>query len=209
MIWQNKVYDYKKPEAIQFHNLVLKPLDYLLYCSTNKKDYENIVTEENQNKKIDKFLSYIEKLLEGKIIVKENKDIYFVDESGLEFLLEDMGAGLSSFALLFMLIKNNRIDPNTLLIFDEPEAHLHTEWQFQMSKLLVALQKELGCKILINTHSSLIIESIQMHSEIENIDVDYYLTNINKDHSISIISKNNNIEELYYELGEAFGKIRK
>lgn len=48
---------------------------------------------------------------------------------------------------------------------DEPEVHLHPEWQIKLAELLVSLSKELNVTLFINSHSPLFIEAIRTYSE--------------------------------------------
>ena len=47
-----------------------------------------------------------------------------------------------------------------ILILDEPEIHLHSEWQIIYAELIVALQKYFDLTILIVTHSFQFLESL-------------------------------------------------
>lgn len=204
MIWKNKYNEISFDENVQKHNLILDPLKHLVYCSKVPKVYDNIMTEKVQDDKISSFLFRIEELMNGKIVINKDDKIYFKDEFGKLISMEDMGSGFYSFALLFVLVKNKRVGNNTLLVFDEPEAHLHTEWQVEMAKLLVLLHRDLGVKVLINSHSSLMIEAMQQLSIIYNINSKFYLTALQKDTSIKIIDKSDSISDIFLELGTAY-----
>ena len=52
-----------------------------------------------------------------------------------------------------------------IIIIDEPEIHLHPEWQLIFAELIVLIQKEFGMHILLNTHSPYFLNAIQVFSK--------------------------------------------
>jgi predicted ATPase len=65
-----------------------------------------------------------------------------------------------------------------VLILDEPEIHLHPEWQLKFAELLILLQKEFSLTILLTTHSPYFINAIETYSQKHGISerCTYYLT---------------------------------
>ena len=51
------------------------------------------------------------------------------------------------------------------MILDEPEIHLHPEWQLIYAELIVLLQKTFNLTILLTTHSPYFLEAIEVFSE--------------------------------------------
>jgi len=66
-------------------------------------------------------------------------------------------------------LANRQIEQRRILIIDEPEMHLHPQWQIVMAKLMVSLAKN-GIDILTNTHSPYILEGIKIYSEVMGIE---------------------------------------
>ena len=64
-----------------------------------------------------------------------------------------------------------------MLILDEPEIHLHSEWQILYAELIVVLQKTFELTILLVTHSSQFLESLNFYMEKYGIAVkgNYYI----------------------------------
>ena len=58
-------------------------------------------------------------------------------EDGQSFPLFDSATGIKSFAVLQLLLRNGVINKNTLLIIDEPEAHLHPQWIVEYARIVV------------------------------------------------------------------------
>lgn len=57
------------------------------------------------------------------------------------------------FSIVKMLLEKGELDSGTMLILDEPEAHLHPQWQNTFAEIIVLLVKELNVNILLTTHS--------------------------------------------------------
>lgn len=89
----------------------------------------------------------------------------FLSNSEEEFNLEECATGIKSFSILQMLICNGYINNNTLLILDEPEAHLHPQWVVEYARLIVLLHKNMGVRFLISTHSTDMVLALKYISE--------------------------------------------
>jgi len=119
-----------------------------------------------------KMIHRIRKLIKGKVKVsKDNfyqKELHYVREDGLDIKLYDVATGLKTFSYIQQLLENGHLNSNTLLMIDEPEAHLHPQWIVEFARLLVLLNKELGVKIMIASHNPDMVAAIQAISEKEN-----------------------------------------
>ena len=98
---------------------------------------------------------------------------------------------MKSLGLLLMVIR--KIKANTVLILDEPEVHLHPEWQFVLGEIINLISKEMGIKILVTTHSSLFLESLELHGRKYNLKNNYYYC---EDGKVSRVEQEN-INEVY------------
>ena len=121
-----------------------------------------------------KVLLRIRRLINGQIIVEDdtfgfNKELHFHREDGLNIPLEKAATGLKAFAYLQRLLENGYLNEETLLLIDEPEAHLHPQWIVEFARLLVLLHKELGLKIMIASHNPDMVAAIQSIAHKEDI----------------------------------------
>ena len=94
-------------------------------------------------------LSFVE---DGDNNDKQNKE---------ELSLHLTATGIVQLGILGYFIKNNIVDKGTILFIDEPEAHLHTEWQEVMMGVLYQL-KEIGVKVILATHSPTIMQKLEI-----------------------------------------------
>lgn len=95
------------------------------------------------------------------------KGIKFVDDNmpGVSLDLKNVSAGLKTFLILQELIRNGSIGENGTVILDEPEIHLHPQWQVVLAEMIVLLQKAMGLHVLITSHSPYFISAIDVFAK--------------------------------------------
>ena len=113
--------------------------------------------------------------------------------------------GFKTFVILKMLLLNGSIGYNSTIILDEPEIHLHPQWQLLFAEVIVLLQKEFGMQILINTHSPYFLNALEVYTIKYGISdqCKYYLASIQEEGSV-IEDVTNNIEKIYQKLARPF-----
>ena len=119
-----------------------------------------------------------------------------------------MSTGLKTFAILKSLLMNSYIKTRGVIILDEPEIHLHPEWQLLFAELIVLLHKEFGLHILLNTHSPYFLNAIEVYSAKYQVadKCKYYLTeNVNKLSYIKDVT--DDIEAIYRKLARPLQKL--
>lgn len=191
----------------------LKILDFennLIEMLLNKQE-DDFLNEENKNK--NKVLKLINKIVNGKLEKDEKGRMinrFKFKRGSYEINTSNLATGIKSFATIQLLLENNWLNKECLLIIDEPEVHLHPEWQVKFAEVLVLLNKYLNVNIYLNTHSTYIIEAFQVLSdnyEIEE-DVNYYMLESNGfSSSTKSIEINDSLHELYDQLNGAFDII--
>ena len=168
-------------------------------CMTNNK--VSAVAEILVNNKLESIYSKIDSVCEGNIISDKTKGlIYKEKDSDKSLNIENISAGLKTFAILKTLLENGTIEQNGTIILDEPEIHLHPQWQLLFAEIIVLLQKEFGLHVLINTHSPYFLNAIEVYaSKYEIADkCKYYLAHMDGD--MSVIEDVTDIPEEIYKL---------
>ena len=79
-------------------------------------------------------------------------------ELGGEYALEQTSSMVSDLAPLILFLKY-LVNPEDLLVFEEPESHLHPAAQRQLARGIVRVVNA-GVKVLITTHSDIVISQI-------------------------------------------------
>jgi ABC-type multidrug transport system ATPase subunit len=90
---------------------------------------------------------------------------------------------------------------------DEPEVHLHPEWQVKLAEIIVMLAKELNITSYINSHSPQFIEAIQTYSLYYKIidSVKFYMTKECENKSFDIVPVDtDDTEKIFGHLNSAF-----
>ena len=112
----------------------------------------------------------------------EQKMVFVKNEfNNGKLFVNNMSSGEKMLAIFQNFVKSGLLRPEHLLILDEPENHLHPEWQLALAKILTQLAGA-GFPILVNSHSPDFIQALKIFSEEdENISskTKFYLANMN------------------------------
>ncbi len=138
---------------------------------------ENIGRDIRIEKMLEDVLSKLTLICGGNVTQEERKGELVYRDDKMNLQVDNLSAGLKTFAILKILLLNGTVQYNGTIILDEPEIHLHPEWQLKFAELIVLLQKTFNLHILLNTHSPYFLNAIEAYSEHHKIaDVcKYYL----------------------------------
>ncbi len=103
--------------------------------------------------------------INGKVYIDSNNYINYEDKDKNIIPISLAAMGIANIGIIGMLIEKGIIKKGSFLIIDEPEVHLHPEWQMEMIKVLLELSQS-GINVVIATHSLEIMKYID--SLIEN-----------------------------------------
>ena len=168
-----------------------------------------ILDDEFQITEIDRIISIISKIINGKLVVDDFQGVVY-EKEGHEINIDNVALGIKGFGLIQLLLKNNQLNSRTLLIIDEPEIHLHPNWQVLYAEILVLLSKKLEIPILLTSHSPYFIEALKAFSEKYEFEekTNFYFSQKSKDNlSAKIIDVSNDISPILMSISEAYFKI--
>lgn len=161
----------------------------------------------------DEYLEKIEKII-SEIVPGEIRSgdswRYTYNESEKEAIdISNISSGMKTYLMIKMLLHNGTIAKNGTLILDEPEIHLHPEWQILFAEIIVLLHKEFGVHILLNTHSPYFLEAIEKYSIRYKADNNcrYYMAENGGD-GVFIKDVTGNTEIIYRKLAEPFQTLQ-
>ena len=160
---------------------------------------------------ISEILKEILKEMKGNLVLDENRRKLFFRKTGENhsFSLVNVASGVKAFGMLQLLIEKAFISPRHLLIVDEPESHLHPEWEIKYGELLVWLAT-IGVPIVVSTHSTYIMESIHKYAKKYDAQdlVNYYIGEAEQDGSGTVFEDvTDNVPELFRKNSEAMQKL--
>jgi predicted ATP-dependent endonuclease of OLD family len=157
------------------------------------------------SKKLDPILEKLNEICKGKLIRKSGVSRFAVayqeGDSQVALDMRNISTGLKTFVIMKTLLLNGSLEENGIMVLDEPEIHLHPEWQLVFAELIVLLHKEFNMHILINTHSPYFVDAINVYSykyELSEKCMYYLAEDINGIALITDVS--NNIEKIYERL---------
>ena len=176
----------------------------------------NNVFSENENgaiseikvkKKLNNIYKKLNNILNGEILEDKNFNFVYRTNSG-DIDLKNLSTGLKTFAIIKMLLQNGTLEENGTIILDEPEIHLHPEWQIKFAELIVLLQKEFGMHILLTTHSPYFLKAIQVYSKKYEISdkCKYYMSELDGEQAI-LVDKTSKTDDLFYKLAISFENL--
>lgn len=174
---------------------------------------------ENNNKRCDKdeFLQFlIRKSIGGTVeLIKDDigysQKLYYIrQDDPRPIKLTDAATGIKTFAYMLRLLENEWLDEETILLIDEPEAHLHPQWIVEFARILVLLSKKLGTKIVLACHNPDMVAAIQSISEREQMSdqTHFYLAEpVAGSSQYNFVDKGNEIGDIFESFNIAMSRI--
>ena len=146
----------------------------------NDADDGQIIESVLASEKMEAIFSMLSSVVKGRIMVQDGN--YYLEDEDINQLIsvKNLSAGLKAFVLLKMLVESGVIGNEDVLILDEPEIHLHPEWQIVYAELIVLLQKHLNLSVIVTTHSPYFLDAIDLFSRKHGIEksTNYYLSRL-------------------------------
>lgn len=176
-------------------------------------DHKKInVFDKKLNENVIKFQKKIEQLIEGKMKFDFSSNEFVLEKKDKSFSSKNIASGVKSLGILQMLLEKRKLPEDSCLIMDEPEVHLHPEWQIKLAEILVQMSKELNVTVYINTHSPHFIEAIEVFSKYYQISkkTNFYLTIESNDGKFDFRKVGRtNLGEIYNCLGNPYDVLDK
>lgn len=157
-------------------------LKNLLKAETASQNVETAMKQIVADTKLKKILTKINSVCDFDMKKADDAlaDSFVFLEGPHQLSAENISTGLKTFIILKRLLYTGYLEENGLLILDEPEVHLHPQWQILFAEIIVLLQKEFGMHILLTTHSPYFLRAIEVYSAKYHIadKCKYYLADI-------------------------------
>lgn len=121
-------------------------------------------------------LESIASIIGGEFVVdNKTRKMSFI-ENDHDVPTVSVASGIKSFGVMQRLIRTDCISTSKILIWDEPEIHLHPEWQIQFCRLIIELVS-LGVPVVISSHSPYFIQGLRYFASAMGVekDVKYYM----------------------------------
>lgn len=158
-------------ERNQDYCKVMEKYAYELVCAlVGERRTESVISESGRKNCLDSILGGLDVAIRGRIRKNERGD-YILEEEGNDTptKVENLSMGLKSLVLLRMMLEKGILSNRDVLILDEPENHLHPEWQIVFARILVLLQKAYDLTLMVTSHSQFFVNALQRFSVMEGI----------------------------------------
>ena len=118
----------------------------------------------------------------------------------------NMATGLKPFAILKKALSRGFLEEDGVIIFDEPEIHLHPDWQRAWAEIIVLLNRDLGINVLLSTHSPDFLSFLELYIDKYEVNnrTHVYLLGRDRDDSSVIKDVSNEWDKVYEQLGAPF-----
>lgn len=156
---------------------------------------EQVINEERYNS----IVSKISSVIPGSISIKDT-GVYYEEPNKEPLRVQNLATGSKLFSIIKTLIEKGDINYDTMLILDEPEAHLHPEWQNVFAEIIVLLVKELNVHVLLTTHSPNFLMAMEAFSKKHTISnkSNYYYAELTEDaYMVDYTCANDRLSKIY------------
>ncbi len=177
-------------------------LKELMTSKTQEGVLDGIIETVLAKEKLSDIYDTLQTIVPGEIIIGSDDEFYLKDNRYSEpIAFNNLSAGIKSFLILRMLIEEGAINKKDVVILDEPEVHLHPQWQIKYAELIVLLQKHFDLSVVVTTHSPYFVDAIDLfsHKYDTNKKVNYYISNID-DKAVELICVNDKMEYIYKKM---------
>lgn len=154
------------------------------------------------------FLENIKKRIQGTFRYDKNTNKLYYYSNGNKISPINTASGTKTFGVLQLLLQSQTIDPNRILIWDEPENHLHPEWQVAFADVILQLVSQ-GIPIVISTHSPYFLQAIRYYASKYGVEsnVDYYFAEEGEDDLSTLQEVTNDLNKVFAKLSRPLTEV--
>lgn len=144
MILNNKSLNFHRINTLRFEDV-----------DDNSYEYEQLSNEY----KYDDITKKINEILDEELIYSDEKT---GEKKKLPIGRIELASGVKIISLLDNMLKYGEINNKDVLIFDEPEVHVHPKLQIELAKILCEIQKSFDLTMVITTHSPYFLSAMSV-----------------------------------------------
>lgn len=151
----------------------------------------------------------IDEIIGGKFSYDEDSRTIMLTKGDMRLRPLNVASGIKSFGTLQMLLDSFSISANRPLVWDEPENHLHPQWQVEFAKILVQLVHA-GIPVLVSTHSPYFLQAIRFYAAMFGVEkyVNYYSAEKYSNNGlVSFKEVTNDLNQVFASLAQPLNEI--
>lgn len=189
-------------------NIILRHRDELRYRLNNLQEL-NVWEKVKAMTKFKQISNRMNAVLPG-TFVSENKAKFYKGDDGAKLDISNLATGAKMFSILKMLVMSGDVTERTLLILDEPECHLHPDWQNKFAEIVVLLVKEIGCHVLLTTHSQNFLLALDAMTRIYKIKdrTNFYQAKKNDNSFVNYVDVSQDLKPIYADFVKSFSEMK-
>lgn len=151
---------------------------------------------------------HTEDIIHGSFAYDKSSRSIVYQKDGMKIKPINVASGIKSFGALQLLLDGYCISNNRPLIWDEPENHLHPQWQVEFAKVIVQIVNS-GIPVMISTHSPYFLQAVRYYSAMYSIEkyVNYYMAELGKDDMVSMKEVTDDLNQVFLTLAEPLNQI--
>jgi predicted ATPase len=192
--------DFKSRPKISLH------IKDLMNKIENAKYYSNLFYENDFDSV--EILKNISNIIKGGYSFdKEGRELIFTNTNGKKKSYQvkavNTASGIKSFGIIQLLLQASILNDRSLLIIDEPENHLHPEWQIKYAEMIIELIK-FEIPVIITSHSPYMIQALKFFSEKNNLKEksNYYYAQMNENNQSDLVDVSDDLNIIFSKLAE-------
>lgn len=175
----------------------------LLTSTPQEGVMDGVIEAVRVKEKLNDIYKTLQNVIDGDIVLNAGNDEYYLKKSDFSepISIHNLSTGMKSFVILKMLLEKGGLKEKDVVILDEPEIHLHPQWQIAYAELIVLLQKYFELSVVVTTHSPYFVDAINLFSCKYKTDskVNYYLSS-NIENEVTIDCVTENIDLIYKKM---------
>lgn len=151
---------------------------------------------------------HTEDIIHGMFAYDKSSRSIVYQKDGMKIKPINVASGIKSFGALQLLLDGYCISNNRPLIWDEPENHLHPQWQVEFAKVIVQIVNS-GIPVMISTHSPYFLQAVRYYSAMYSIEkyVNYYMAECANEDMVTIKEVTNDLNQVFLTLAEPLNSI--
>ena len=151
---------------------------------------------------------HTEDIIHGMFAYDKSSRSIVYQKNGMKIKPINVASGIKSFGALQLLLDGYCISNNRPLIWDEPENHLHPQWQVEFAKVIVQIVNS-GIPVMISTHSPYFLQAVRYYSAMYSIEkyVNYYMAEGANEDMVTIKEVTNDLNQVFLTLAEPLNSI--
>ena len=175
-----------------------------------KKNPTSLIEASINKEKYDDIIDKISDVIPGTLAVRDS-GIYYEEVDKEPLKVQNLATGSKMFSIIKNLLEKGEINFDTMLILDEPESHLHPEWQNAFAEVIVLVVKEFNTHVLLTTHSPNFLMAIEAYAKkYELLDKsNYYMATHNDDgYTVDYVCVNDNLSKIYSSFARPLVEVK-